>query len=46
MKEPDWKKCSEEELWRYVATHLKKNGIAAHKNLNSSELQSLLWHWL
>ena len=27
MKEPNWKTCSEEELWKYVATHLAKNGI-------------------
>jgi hypothetical protein len=27
MKEPDWNTCSEEELWKYVATHLAKNGI-------------------
>lgn len=27
MKEPDWKICTEEELWKYVATHLAKNGI-------------------
>lgn len=27
MKEPDWKTCTEGELWRYVATHLAKNGI-------------------
>ena len=27
MKEPNWEKCTEEELWRYVATHLAKNGI-------------------
>ena len=23
----DFKSCTEEELWRYVATHLKKKGI-------------------
>jgi hypothetical protein len=23
----DFKKCSEEELWKYVASHLKRNGI-------------------
>ncbi|MCM2280065.1 MAG: hypothetical protein NDJ89_18485 [Oligoflexia bacterium] len=27
MKEPDWARCTEEELWKYVATHLAKNGI-------------------
>lgn len=27
MKEPDWKACTEEELWKYVACHLAKNGI-------------------
>jgi hypothetical protein len=27
VKEPDWKTCTEEELWKYVATHLAKNGI-------------------
>lgn len=27
MKEPDWKTCSEEQLWKYVAAHLAKNGI-------------------
>lgn len=27
MKEPDWKKCTEEELWKYVAKHLAKNGV-------------------
>jgi len=27
MKEPDWKTCTEENLWKYVATHLAKNGI-------------------
>lgn len=28
MKEPNWKSCSEKELWEYVATHLAKRGIA------------------
>jgi hypothetical protein len=23
----NFKNCSEKELWKYVATHLKKNGI-------------------
>lgn len=23
----NFKNCSEEELWKYVATHLKQNGI-------------------
>jgi hypothetical protein len=27
MREPDWAYCTEEQLWRYVATHLAKNGI-------------------
>lgn len=27
MKEPNWNSCTEEELWRYIATHLAKNGI-------------------
>lgn len=27
MNEPNWASCTEEELWKYVATHLKKNGI-------------------
>ena len=27
MREPDWKDCTEEELWKYVASHLAKNGI-------------------
>lgn len=27
MKEPNWAKCTEEELWKYVATHLSKRGI-------------------
>jgi len=27
MKEPNWSNCSEEELWKYVATHLKSKGI-------------------
>jgi len=27
MKEPDWKQCTEEELWRYVAWHLEGAGI-------------------
>ncbi len=27
MKEPDWAHCTEEQLWKYVATHLAKNGI-------------------
>jgi hypothetical protein len=28
MNEPNWQNCSEGELWKYVATHLKKNGIS------------------
>lgn len=27
MKVPDWSSCTEEELWRYVAWHLKGNDI-------------------
>jgi hypothetical protein len=27
MKEPNWAECTEEQLWKYVATHLVKNGI-------------------
>ncbi len=27
MKHPDWKTCTEGELWRYVAWHLAKNDI-------------------
>jgi hypothetical protein len=27
MKEPNWESCTEEELWKYVATHLAANGI-------------------
>jgi hypothetical protein len=27
MKEPDWDTCTEEQLWKYVAAHLTKNGI-------------------
>lgn len=27
MKEPDWSTCTQEELWKYVATHLAKNDI-------------------
>lgn len=27
MNEPDWQSCTEEELWKYVATYLAKNGI-------------------
>ena len=27
MKEPRWADCTEEELWKYVATHLAQNGI-------------------
>ncbi|GAA5483616.1 hypothetical protein [Haloferula sargassicola] len=27
MEEPDWKSCTEEELWRYVAWHLEGAGI-------------------
>jgi hypothetical protein len=27
MKEPNWSSCTEEQLWKYVATHLAENGI-------------------
>ncbi|MNS98032.1 hypothetical protein D3C72_1323840 [compost metagenome] len=27
MKEPNWKNCTEEEVWKYVGWHLAKNGI-------------------
>ena len=27
MKEPNWKNCTEKEMWQYVAHHLAKNGI-------------------
>lgn len=27
MKTPDWKKCTEEELWKYVSSHLAANGV-------------------
>ena len=27
MKTPDWKNCSEEDVWLFVAWHLAKNGI-------------------
>jgi hypothetical protein len=27
MKELNWKTCTEEELWKYVASHLSLNGI-------------------
>ena len=29
MEAPDWKNCSEEELWRYVAWHLEGAGIGS-----------------
>ena len=25
MKEPDWNTCTEEQLWKYVATYLAEN---------------------
>lgn len=28
MKEPNWKNCTEEEVWKFVGWHLAKNGIA------------------
>ena len=27
MKEPNWDNCTEEQLWKYVASHLSKNGF-------------------
>jgi hypothetical protein len=27
MNEPDWKRCTEEELWHYVGWHLEGAGI-------------------
>jgi hypothetical protein len=27
VKEPKWESCSEEEVWKFVAWHLAKNGI-------------------
>lgn len=27
MREPNWKNCSEEDVWEYVAWHLANNGI-------------------
>jgi hypothetical protein len=27
MKAPNWKSCTEEEVWKYVGWHLAKNGI-------------------
>ena len=27
MMEPNWTKCTEEDLWKYVASHLSKNGV-------------------
>lgn len=27
MKEPKWESCTEEEVWKFVAWHLAKNGI-------------------
>ena len=29
MSPPDWKRCTEEELWRYVAWHLEGAGIGS-----------------
>ncbi len=28
MKEPKWETANEEEVWKFVAWHLAKNGIA------------------
>ena len=28
MREPDWKHCSEAEMWQYVAAHLASQGIS------------------
>lgn len=27
MKEPNWKNCTEEDVWKFVGWHLAKNGI-------------------
>jgi hypothetical protein len=27
MSEPNWDTCTEEELWRFVASHLARNGV-------------------
>ena len=27
MKEPNWKTCTEEELWKYIASHLARKGL-------------------
>ena len=27
MKTPNWKNCTEEELWEYVALHLSQKGV-------------------
>jgi len=27
MKEPNWQTCTEDEMWKFVAAHLSKNGI-------------------
>lgn len=27
MKEPNWKNCTEEEVWEFVGWHLAKNGV-------------------
>lgn len=27
MTEPDWETCTEGDLWRYVASHLARNGV-------------------
>jgi hypothetical protein len=27
VKEPDWQNCTEEQLWKFVASHLASNGI-------------------
>jgi hypothetical protein len=27
VKEPNWRKCTEDEVWKFVGWHLAKNGI-------------------
>jgi predicted nucleotidyltransferase len=27
MKQPNWSKCTEKQMWEYVATHLAKRGV-------------------
>ena len=28
MRKPNWKTCTEDQLWRWVAVHLKRRGIS------------------